>query len=77
MTVRDRALWLVVLCLLIFVAVTGQLVLQVNSVQRQQDRDMCDLTAAILSPDAPTPSPGTYGAGVRNGVTRYRTSRCH
>lgn len=44
-------------------------------VQQQQDRDMCDMLAALLPSAAPAPT-SSYGAEQRAAVQRYQTRRC-
>lgn len=73
----ERARWLL-LVLTLIVALGGGLglaLLRVAEVQRDQDRDMCELIAALTPPDAPPP---TTERGIKSAeaLARYRAHRC-
>lgn len=74
-SVRYRALWVVVTGLGVFVVVAMVVLLRVDQVQHQQDRDMCALIGALLPSAQPTPVT-SYGKAQRDALVRYRASRC-
>lgn len=77
MTTAERARWLL-LTLALVIGLGGGLVIaliKIGEVDRQQDRDMCELVDATLPSDAPTPTT-TYGKQQRSALERYREHRC-
>lgn len=49
---------------------------RIADVQRQQDRDMCDLLRALLPSNPPAGPSSTYGQEQRRAVAAYREHRC-
>lgn len=76
-TVTERRRWMLLVITLIL-ALGGGLgvaLLRIAEVQRDQDRDMCNMLGAMLPSAAPAPS-SSYGAEQRKAVTAYRAHRC-
>lgn len=86
MTERQRWLLLVLSLIMGFTGLTVGGILYTNSVdqrtgdelrkvQREQDRDMCDMLDVMLPTGAPMPS-SSYGREQRAAIQRYQQRRC-
>lgn len=86
MNPRARALWLVATALVVFVAVTVGNVLYTNSVeargraqiervQREQQRDLCDMIKIFDDPTAPAPAT-ERGQRQVAAIRAYLARRC-
>lgn len=75
MTERTRWAWLVIILLAGLGGAVTSAILYTNAVERDTQRDMCDLLRVFDDPSAP-PATTDRGRAQQRAIAAYRAKRC-